>query len=1082
MSRGLRFVSKSKKRLTLVGVLVIALASAIGAIAYWTSQGSGSASAGVGTLTAPGKPSVPVTAGTVNLSWTAATVSGGGTVKYHVERRTNPGSTWTDVCGSTDAAPITGLSCSNTPGSGTFVYRVTSRYASWHTVGAESDPVTANGDTTAPVVTLTAPANNSATTNTKPTFSGAAGTATGDLAAITVRIYAGSTTGGTLVQTLNATASAGAWSVVPTTALADGTYTGQASQSDSAGNTGTSSANTFKIDTTAPGGAYTFPAANGFYGSTTWNAGCPTVGFCGTATDATSGVASVQIQIKNPAGLAWDGSTFRTGNRMVTATVSAGTWSYGFNTASFTGDGVYTTNGTITDNVGNTFTLAQQSFTIDSVAPVVSLTAPVNGARTSDTTPTFTGAAGTAAGDLATVTVKIYSGSTTGGTLVQTVNTTASGASWLVAAPTPLADGTYTAQASQSDSAGNTGTSSANTFVVDTTAPSVTLTAPTAASTTADQTPTISGTAGTATGDLAAITVKIYNGTGTGGTIAQTLTPTASGGSWTTTAATLAAGTYTVQAAQSDSVGNTGTSSAVTFTINTTAPTFTAKPSTPSANTAPSFSFTHGVYGSFQCSLDAAAFAACTSPKALSSLGSGSHTFAVTALDSQGNATQTASYTWTVDTAAPTISAKPANPSAATTSSFTFAQSSYTSYECSLDGAAFAACTSTKSYATADGAHTFAVKTIDADGIRTLAASYGWTQTTGAPTITAKPATTSANKTPVFSFSESGYTSFQCKIDLGSFAACTSGSASASQADGSHTFTVRAVDGNNVTTTAAAYTWTINTVAPAVSSVAGMTAGNTYAATSAAFNFSHSVYTAFQCFLDANTAAACVNGKTFSSLIDGSHTVTANALDADSIATSNGTFTWTVKNAAPTITSQPANPTNSTSATFNFNETPYTLFQCQRDGLAAAACNGGTVSYSSLTGGPGTTHTFKVHAVDSIGGATADQTYTWVIDTNAPALSGVTYVDLPSTGPGNGNDTITGSTEAGSTVTATFTACTGTGCPTLNSPFTLSNAPASFTLSLGKLGPFSNATIVVTSKDAATNTTTVTLTGKTDAN
>jgi hypothetical protein len=131
-----------RKKLLILLPLLLAL-GATGAYAWFSSTGSGSATASTGTLTAPGKPAVPTSGGTVNLSWTEATVSGGGTVNYHVERRDEPGSTWTDVCGSTDAAPITGTSCSDTPGSGTFVYRVTSRYASWHTVGAESDPVAA---------------------------------------------------------------------------------------------------------------------------------------------------------------------------------------------------------------------------------------------------------------------------------------------------------------------------------------------------------------------------------------------------------------------------------------------------------------------------------------------------------------------------------------------------------------------------------------------------------------------------------------------------------------------------------------------------------------------------------------------------------------------------------------------------------------------------------------------------------------------------------------------------------------------------------------------------------------------------
>ena len=56
----------------------------------------------------------------------------------------------------------------------------------------------------------------------------------------------------------------------------------------------------------------------------------------------------------------------------------------------------------------------------DTTPPSVTLTAPSNGSTTADTTPTFAGAAGTAAGDSSTVTVKVYGGPTTGGPLVQT--------------------------------------------------------------------------------------------------------------------------------------------------------------------------------------------------------------------------------------------------------------------------------------------------------------------------------------------------------------------------------------------------------------------------------------------------------------------------------------------------------------------------------------------------------------------------------------------------------------------------------------------------------------------------------------
>jgi chitinase len=103
-------------------------------------------------------------------------------------------------------------------------------------------------------------------------------------------------------------------------------------------------------------------------------------------------------------------------------------------------------------------------------------------------------------------------------------------------------------------------------------APHVTLTAPTAGSTTGP-TPTLSGTADNAAGDGTTITVKIYSGSTATGTAVQTLTPTRSTTTWTTAASALASGTYTAQATQTDSAPSTGTSAAVTFTVDATKPT-----------------------------------------------------------------------------------------------------------------------------------------------------------------------------------------------------------------------------------------------------------------------------------------------------------------------------------------------------------------------------------------------------------------------------------------------------------------------------------------------------------------------------
>jgi chitinase len=116
-------------------------------------------------------------------------------------------------------------------------------------------------------------------------------------------------------------------------------------------------------------------------------------------------------------------------------------------------------------NSGNSFATASK------FPPTITLTTPADGSATNDTTPAFVGTADTATGDSSTVTIKVYSGTSTAGTLVQTKAGTRSGSSFNFSLTTALAQGTYTAVVTQTDTSGNTGTSNANTFTVDTTKP-----------------------------------------------------------------------------------------------------------------------------------------------------------------------------------------------------------------------------------------------------------------------------------------------------------------------------------------------------------------------------------------------------------------------------------------------------------------------------------------------------------------------------------------------------------------------------------------------------------------------------------
>jgi hypothetical protein len=186
-----------------------------------------------------------------------------------------------------------------------------------------------------------------------------------------------------------------------------------------------------------------------------------------------------------------------------------------------------------------------------------------------------------------------------------------------------------------------------------------------------------------------------------------------------------------------DLAGNADpTPATFTWTVDTTPPqtTITGTPPTTTSSTSASLRFAASESGStFECSLDGASFSPCSSPRDYTGLAAGVHAFSVRAGDAARNSDSTpATFTWTVDTTAPqtTITAAPAATTSSTGASFSFiASESGSTFECSLDGAAFRACSSPSDYAgLAAGANQFSVRAIDAAGNADASpATHTWT-------------------------------------------------------------------------------------------------------------------------------------------------------------------------------------------------------------------------------------------------------------------------------------------------------------------------------------------------------------------
>jgi hypothetical protein len=177
----------------------------------------------------------------------------------------------------------------------------------------------------------------------------------------------------------------------------------------------------------------------------------------------------------------------------------------------------------------------------------------------------------------------------------------------------------------------------------------------------------------------------------------------------------------------------------------------------------------------------------------------------------------------TIDRTVPatTIDSAPSDPSASTSTSFSFSSSEGgATLECRLDGGAWGACSSPQAYnGLSEGNHVFDVRSNDAAGnVDPTPATFGWTVDTVAPetTVEVAPSDPSASSAPSFEFSASeGGSTFQCRLDGGAWDACSSPQAYGGLADGSHTFRVRATDAaGNVDGSPATHTWTIDATAP----------------------------------------------------------------------------------------------------------------------------------------------------------------------------------------------------------------------------------------------------------------------------
>ena len=555
-----------------------AAGASISAVTVSSQQGTGDCWTGSGnTYTASCPNPVPVTSGTASWSLTLSTTD------------LTSGDTYSVTAQATDSDSNVGTSSTVT-----FAY-----------------------NTTAPTVVVTFPVNGThydATTWTG-TITGTASSNSGDSTTITTAAVAiedtkttmwwnGTAFSATTQTFVPVTSGTTTWllSFVAGSLTSGDSYSVVAQATDSAGNVGTSSPVSFtycnQTTKVPPTVTITYPVNGTTYG----------VNWTGTITGAASSnagagttITSVSVAIEDTTTKQWwGGSSFNEGSRTFVGVSGNTTWYLGFAASSLTSGNSYAVIAEATDSAGNVGTSSTVTFTYD-ITPTVTITFPCNGKTYNATTWTgeITGTASpgpgatiksTAVAIEDTTTNKWWGGSSFNDS-VQTFFTATGTATWYLpfAAGNLTSGHSYAVIAEATDNAGDVGTSPTVTFKYcnPTTPPTVAITYPVNNTTYGTNwTGEITGTASAEVGaSITSASVAIKN-TKTGkwwnGTAFSAGTQTFVAATGKTTwmfsfgAGNLTSGvTYKVAAEATDNLGNTGTSSTVTFTYNATPPTVT---------------------------------------------------------------------------------------------------------------------------------------------------------------------------------------------------------------------------------------------------------------------------------------------------------------------------------------------------------------------------------------------------------------------------------------------------------------------------------------------------------------------------
>ena len=392
-------------------------------------------------------------------------------------------------------------------------------------------------------------------------------------------------------------------------------------------------------------------------------------------------------------------------------------------------------------------------------------------------------------------------------------------------------------------------------------------------------------------------------------------------------------------------------------------------------------------------------FVPCASPQAISGLAEGHHTASVKATDPAGNVT-TQGITWKVDyeyvppdTTPPKVNFEPVRKIDPYTYEVAFRVSEEAALRCWHKTGPFGtgasrpleSCTSPIIVTDIpEGPNWISVEATDPSG-NTSSGGPGWTVDRTPPEVLigSAPAET-AGTTAVFRFSSSettGRQTFECSLDSGAWAPCSTPVELTGLAHGPHSFVIRATDSYGNTSEPKTTEWSVDAKGPEARIVSGPAAFTSSPEATLLIEVPGEE-NLIECSLDDLPWESCKPETILTGLSEGSHTFEVRATDGFGNAGPIATHAWTVDLTGPavTFTSRPSDPSSSPVARPSWVSEPGASFQCRLDDGEWSDC----VSPGFLSNLPDGRHTFEVRGTDRVGNTGPAASLAWTVAVPPP--------------------------------------------------------------------------------------------------